>query len=124
MNTTVRTSNLVLFTSADRLPYEACANLKAFESRQPSFTLHLTMHGAEIRPLLPTFPPQHPTPSHQSQDPQTTLLRKIYPDDGGTNLFRKAGDCLAVDLRRSESYNLLTTAVIAMGRDSGYVLTC
>ena len=77
--------------------------------------LHLAMNGAEYRPLLPTFPPQHPIPSHHPQDLQTTLLRKIYPDDGGTKLFRKAGDYLAVDLRRFKYNNLLSVPVIAMG---------
>lgn len=82
------------------------------------------MQGAEYRPLLPLFPPQHPIPSHHPQDLQITLLRKIYPDDGGTKLFRKIGDCLTVELRRFESNNPITTPVIAIGRATGYVLTC
>jgi hypothetical protein len=73
----------------------------------------LAMQGAEQRPLLPTFPPPHPIPSHP-HDLQTILLRQIYPDDGGTKLFRNVGDYLPVDPRRLESNNLLPSLVIAV----------
>jgi hypothetical protein len=72
MITTVGTENFVLSLLWRGL-YDACANLKAFESRQPKFMLRLAMHGTENRSLLPTCPP-YPIPSHHLQELNTTLL--------------------------------------------------